>query len=354
LGEKPKKPFRSSFSEQLGFLDNPHEFNQLESLIESSHKLAQHKVLAKIPYGNSHLPLHSLKFGSNKPDAPVLFFVGGVHGLERIGAQVVLSFLDNFIQRIQWDESIQYTLENIAIWFIPIVNPVGFKHHFRCNGNYVDLMRNAPVDALGRVTPLIGGHRISSHLPWFRGKPGQMEIESDSLTRLVINESLHSPLALLLDCHSGFGSTDRLWFPMASTKKPIEHLPDIHSLYQLLTRNYPNNDYLFEPQSHHYLTHGDLWDYSYLEACKSRSNLIPLTLEMGSWRWLKKNPLQLSRLGVFNPMKPHRLQRTLRGHLTLMEFLIRAGRSWNNWLPTGRAREQSRREALNLWYKHHD
>lgn len=329
------------------------ELIQLDQLIEASKPYGEHKILAQVQHQGECYPVHALKFGSHKLDAPVLFFIGGVHGIERIGAQVVLSFLDHFIQRLQWDESIHFTLENLRIWFIPIVNPVGLHQDWRSNGNHVDLMRNAPIDARGHVTPLIGGHRISKHLPWFRGKKNSMEIESTALTDLVIQESRNAPLSLLLDAHSGFGSSDRLWFPLASTPKPIEHLPDIHCLYQLLMRNYPNNDYVFEPQSHHYLTHGDLWDYCYLEVSKLRGHLIPLTLEMGSWRWLRKNPLQLSPLGVFNPIKPHRLQRTLRGHLMLMEFLIRASRSWKNWLPDGRQREQSRAEALNLWYQHH-
>jgi hypothetical protein len=67
----------------------------------------------------------------------------------------------------------------------------------------------------------------------------------------VSSESKNAPLSLLLDAHSGFGTTDRLWLPIDSTQKPIEHLAEVYSFHQLLTRNYPNNDYLFEPQSHH-------------------------------------------------------------------------------------------------------
>lgn len=334
--------------------DSTAEFVLLENLIQCSQPYAEHTVLASIQHNETDYTVDALKFGSDKPDVPVLFFIGGIHGIERIGAQVVLAFLDNFIQRLQWDESIQYTLENIRIWFIPIANPVGLKFNWRSNGNGVDLMRNAPINAAGPVTPLIGGHRISHRLPWYRGNADKMELESESLTDLVIKESLISPFTLLLDTHSGFGTADRLWFPMASTHQPVNNLADIYGFHQLLSSNYPNNDYLFEPQSHNYLTHGDLWDYCYLESCKGGGNLIPLTLEMGSWRWVKKNPLQLTRMGIFNPIKPHRLQRTLRGHLMLMEFLIRTCRSWRNWLPNEVSRAQNHREALNLWYKNND
>ena len=55
---------------------------------------------------------------------------------------------------------------------------------------------------------------------------------------------------------------------------------------------------------------------------------------MGSWTWVRKNPLQgLSALGRFNPMKPHRLRRTLRRHLPLLDFLFHAAASHAAWLP---------------------
>lgn len=76
-------------------------------------------------------------------------------------------------------------------------------------------------------------------------------------------------------------------------------------------QTYPHQDYLFEPQSRYYLTHGDLWDFLYL---RNRWKVVmcscPLTLEMGSWRWIRKNPLQLRQLlGLYHPIKPHRLNR---------------------------------------------
>jgi hypothetical protein len=61
---------------------------------------------------------------------------------------------------------------------------------------------------------------------------------------------------------------------------------------------------------------------------------LPLTLEMGSWMWVRKNPLQgLSSLGRFNPLKPHRHRRTLRRHMPLLEFLLHAAASHRAWLP---------------------
>ncbi|MGZ3809736.1 MAG: zinc carboxypeptidase, partial [Bacteriovorax sp.] len=60
------------------------------------------------------------------------------------------------------------------------------------------------------------------------------------------------------------------------------------------------------------------------EKTQSQNIFIPWTLEMGSWIWLKKNPMQLfSKTGLFNPVAPHRYQRTMRRHYILIEFFTR-------------------------------
>ena len=79
--------------------------------------------------------------------------------------------------------------------------------------------------------------------------------------------------------------------------------------------------------------------------------LLPLTLEMGSWLWVKKNPRQLfTRHGIFNPLIEHRLQRVLREHMALLEFATRAAGSYTRWLPNGARREQHHAQALTRWY----
>lgn len=72
---------------------------------------------------------------------------------------------------------------------------------------------------------------------------------------------------------------------------------------------------------------------------------------MGSWRWVKKSPMQLfSRLGIFNPLPPHRLQRVLRSHLVWLDFLSRVGCAWRDWLPAGSERSRHHQAALTHWY----
>ena len=237
---------------------------------------------------------------------------------------------------------------------MPIVNPGGMWSATRANPRGVDLMRNAPVDAVDPVPWGIGGQRVSAGLPWYRGRLGEpMEAESQALCDVVAQQLLARPFSIALDCHSGFGVKDRLWFPFAHTRRPIPHLAELHALQDIFLQAHSNHQYIIEPQSAQYLAHGDLWDHLYLQACRDvpAHTFLPLTLEMGSWLWIKKNPRQLfSRNGIFNPLINHRQQRVLRRHLSLLDFLSRAACSHARWVPAPDQRAQRRADALAAWY----
>jgi hypothetical protein len=209
------------------------------------------------------------------------------------------------------------------------------------------------VDAVDQVPFLIGGQRISAGLPWYRGRTGAaMEAENVALCSVVESELLSRRFSMALDCHSGFGASDRLWFPYAHTRKPIAHLAEMQALKEVFLQTYNHHAYVFEPQSLQYLAHGDIWDHLYLQACESDSRVfLPLTLEMGSWLWIKKNPRQVFSLkGIFNPLIEHRQHRVLRRHLSLLDFLSRAACSFERWLPGETTRTKLHADALKNWY----
>ncbi len=330
------------------------EIQQIEKKIAQLGSTARAEILTHSQFEDLRFPIYKVSFGSQDPQAPVLGFVGGVHGLERIGAQVCVALMSSLAELSQWDESIQQTLQKVRIFFIPTVNPVGIYRKTRCNPQGVDLMRNAPIDA-DNPQFLLGGHRYSKKLPWYRGDEGApMQLEAQALVDCVQKEIAQSQLAMTLDLHSGSGLQDRLWFPYAKTVKPYPELHLCYALKDLLDRTYPHHFYRFEPQAQNYTTHGDLWDYLYdNHRANSKSGIyVPLCLEMGSWLWVKKNPWQIfSAEGPFNPLKGHRHKRTLRRHNTLMEFLIRAVNSPQAWATQNQ--EQVRQldtRARELWY----
>jgi hypothetical protein len=327
----------------------------LESHVERADARVRVSVLARVPVGeNLELPIYALSLGSTRPAAPSLAYVGGVHGLERIGAQVVLAYLRTLLVRLSWDRVLQDTLARVRLVFVPLVNPGGMALGRRANPRGVDLMRNAPRHPQGHGSFLLGGQRFSSRLPWYAGEPERaLERESRALIDVIERELLCSDVALAIDCHSGFGMVDRLWFPYARTRKPFPRLAEVVGLKRLLDRTLPHHVYRVEPQAQAYTIQGDLWDYLYdrQQARDPARVFVPFTLEMGSWVWVRKNPRQLWSLGgSFNPVLPHRLKRTLRRHLSLFDLLSLAIASPEAWLSADpeerRAREH---EAFSTW-----
>ena len=330
----------------------PPELLELEAIARLAGTRLERRLICEVPVGGERLPVHAYLLGNPAPAAPAVGFFGGVHGLERIGAEVVIAHLRSLVMRLRWDDTLHRQLESMRLLFVPVVNPGGLLLGTRANPNGVDLMRNAPVESPERVPYLVGGQRISAVLPWYRGVAGApMEIEAAAVCRLVGEALLTRPFSIAVDCHSGFGLHDRVWFPYAHTARPIPHLPEIHALCETMDETLPHHRYLVEPQSRQYLTHGDLWDHLYLHAQPGRV-FLPLTLEMGSWLWVRKNPRQLlSRHGLFNPIVGHRQQRVLRRHVGWLDFIARAACSHARWVPTGEARERQRELAIERWYR---
>lgn len=326
--------------------------DELEALLAEGSGYIEHRVVRHVATAGRRFPIHAVTLGSASPDVPAVAFFGGVHGLERIGAEVVIAYLRSLVKRLHWDAVLHQHLQQVRLVFMPIVNPGGMWRGTRANPSGVDLMRNSPEESKEGVPFLVGGQRISSRLPWYRGRAGEaMETENQAICEVVEAELLPRALSISIDCHSGFGIHDRIWFPYAHTALPIDRLPEIHALREIYDQSYASHNYLFEPQSRQYRAHGDLWDHLYRRAVPTGNVFLPLTLEMGSWLWVKKNPRQLfSRLGIFNPLVEHRLHRVLRRHLSWFDFLTRAASGYRQWLPTGERREAHRREALARWY----
>jgi len=329
------------------------ELDALERVLSAGADHLRCEVACRVEHLGRALPVYAITLGNPDPSLPAVGCFGGVHGLERIGSRVVIAFLEHLVARLAWDASLHHLLQRVRLLFLPIVNPGGMARGTRANPLGVDLMRNAPVEARDPVPWLVAGQRLSAGLPWYRGRAGApMEAESAALCTWVERELQGRPVSIALDCHSGFGLRDRIWFPFAHRRAPMANLPELHALHAILAESHPQHPYVVEPQSAQYLAHGDLWDHLALRAQAHPGVFLPLTLEMGSWLWVKKNPRQLfTRHGLFNPQIAHREQRVLRRHLPLLDFVLRASLSYARWLPPDAdSRERHRRLALARWY----
>lgn len=185
------------------------------------------------------LPVWALTFGNPDRSLPAVGFFGGVHGIERIGASVVIAFAHHLLARAEWDRGLLGLLERVRLVLMPIVNPGGLMQRSRCNPDGIDLMRNAPIDAEGRAHWLVGGQRAWPSLPWFRGTHG-LAAEAAAACQVVEREFAGRPLAIAVDCHSGYGMRDRIWFPHACTRSPTRVLPELHALTELFERCHPH------------------------------------------------------------------------------------------------------------------
>ncbi|CAA0095058.1 Uncharacterised protein [Zhongshania aliphaticivorans] len=330
------------------------ELISMEQLCRQAGDLISTRTEALVKVDDFTLPLISLTIGNPSTAKHCLMLTGGIHGVERIGTQVLLAWLETVVERCRWDSHwrAQFT-SDIAIVAVPIANPGGMLKDSRCNPNGVDLNRHAPIDAEDKVPFLVGGQRMSKRLSWYRGKRGaDYEIEFIALQN-IINRYCHpSRPSIVVDFHSGFGFQDHIWIPYAYRRQPIDDIGSYVALKLLWERNFPHHNYVFGPQAMHYLSHGDIWDYFYRQCRAKGITLLPLTLEMGSWLWVKKHPQQLfSFAGLFNPTVPHRHSRVLRGHLLLIDFLLAATRNMAHWQPKGEQERGMQQMAQSLWYR---
>ncbi|OYU46208.1 MAG: zinc carboxypeptidase, partial [Burkholderiales bacterium PBB4] len=142
------------------------ELIALERILELAGPHVQSRVVRRVAWsGSATLPVYAITLGNPDARLPAVGYFGGVHGLERIGAEVVIAYLHSLVMRLQWDSTLHHQLEGLRMVFMPIVNPGGLGLGTRANPQGVDLMRNAPVQAQDPVPFLVGGQRISARLP---------------------------------------------------------------------------------------------------------------------------------------------------------------------------------------------
>jgi len=315
------------------------ELIRTERLLESNSPLLSHRVLATVTTPDHNFPIHAITIGETKPDLPTFGLFAGVHGLEKIGTHVCLSFLENLLAQLTWDKQLQRRFDTMRIVAIPVINPVGMFMNRRSNYNRVDLMRNAPIEkGEGRSYFLGSGHRLSPYLPWYRGPEGApMELESQTLINFLEQEMFPAPLSLALDLHSGYGIQDSLWYPYGTRVDDFPFKPQALAIASILNKTLPHHVYKITAQSDDYVVAGDLWDYALMKFCDQARDknhmFLPWTLEMGSWVWVKKNPFQvLSSKGLFNPIQKHRFARIMRRHLLLLQFFAAALQNSHAWV----------------------
>ena len=81
------------------------KFNEIEDLLQIknlNHPLVQFETLEEINIKGKTYPIHGITIGSKDKTLPTLGLIGGVHGLERIGSQIIISFLQSLLNQLNW------------------------------------------------------------------------------------------------------------------------------------------------------------------------------------------------------------------------------------------------------------
>ncbi len=162
------------------------ELLELERILARSRHPFVVNEEAHVAISDQELPIYSVELNPYQKGLPTVIISAGVHGLERIGTQVLLSYIESLLSRLNWDVVVQKQLSEMNLVLFPIVNPGGMYLNTRANPNGVDLMRNAPIEAENPPPIMGGGQRISSLLPWYCGQADEeMELENQVLLELV-------------------------------------------------------------------------------------------------------------------------------------------------------------------------
>lgn len=274
-------------------------------------------------------PIYTLEIGTKEglADHPI-GITAGVHGLETIGIQILLDFLEYIVHPKSTGYLPELKKGKLGLVVVPIVNPGGVAAKTRSNPGGVDLMRNSGIEA-EKALPFFGGQRFSNRLPYFRGYG--LEPESRTLSRTVFEKFFHVKNAILpvLDLHSGFGTVDNVWWPYAYTHKPCEDTPTYEKVAAYLRDHCGHINFSYGPQSESYTTHGDLWDKFYdhyrelhSEAANWDSKFLPITLEVGTWSDIKEEPLKIfSKKGIFRPAEQNKNEMLTRYRGFLRDFV---------------------------------
>ena len=76
-------------------IESYEDFPEMNEILDLANQVAPHEVHIRgwVRSGNRDFPLVNFSFGEEGPGHPQLILTGGVHGLEKVGTHVLISFL---------------------------------------------------------------------------------------------------------------------------------------------------------------------------------------------------------------------------------------------------------------------
>ena len=107
------------------------ELNELQRIVADGGAHLQQRVVCEVSNraapSTARLPVLAITLGNPSLDVPAVGFFGGVHGLERIGAEVVIAHLASLVTRLGWDSSLHRSSNRCAWCSCRSSTPVAWR-----------------------------------------------------------------------------------------------------------------------------------------------------------------------------------------------------------------------------------
>jgi hypothetical protein len=121
---------------ELGSMGGFYTLQEVLQELDSMHLLYPDLVKAKATAGNSNSienrPVYYVKISDNpniQEQEPRVFYNALTHAREPMGMQLLIYFMWYLLENYETSEEIQYLVNNLELYFIPVVNPDGYEYN---------------------------------------------------------------------------------------------------------------------------------------------------------------------------------------------------------------------------------
>ncbi len=224
---------------------------------------------------------------ANEVGEAELLMVGGIHGDEPVGRELLLWTLEHICDIYKHHEPMKNLIDSLDLWVVPSLNPDGYAAMSRYNAHHVDLNRNFP-DRL-------------------EGQPVLLQAETESIMNFMQSHTFVASLSF----HGGSMVVSYPWdgneqhrsglytaAPDDATFRALAWSYASHNPIMTNNREFPNG---ITNGAHWYVLYGGMQDWAY----GIRGNL-QVTVELSTPKWPHANSLPLywtaNRISVFSWM----------------------------------------------------
>ena len=263
--------------------------DRLSLLEKTSQKIVTIETIGRSSLGK---PIRAVRISRTKDTDTHALFVGGIHGLEHIGVEMILWLIDTLTKQYEEDTRITELLSEIEVCLVPVVNPDGYEKHQRKNARGVDINRNFGVG--------FSNHGFWNRNKWFPFYPGPYAY-SEPETRAIKDLIERNHFTVAVSFHS-FGG--RINFPYGHTKKRAKDYELFRAIATGMQKRQRFTKYRIQQLSWLYKPAGCLEDELYetkgtlaflIEIAATRAQILNPRIFLGPFAWFNPSNNHIQR-----------------------------------------------------------